>query len=87
MVSIIKSTKPVSAHKFKGKRRGSKSKLSNYDKVLMMLMYYREYRTYAHIGSTYNISETLVLAYSYRHCSKAFKEYVISFAWQKEVIE
>lgn len=41
----------------KGKRRGPKEKMHWYDKVLMLLMYYREYRTFAHIAATYNISE------------------------------
>lgn len=41
----------------KGKRRGPKEKMHGYDKILMLLMYYREYRTFAHIAATYNISE------------------------------
>lgn len=57
MVVVIKKTAPVSTHKYIGKKRGPKSKLTNYDKLLMMLMYYREYRTYAHIAVSYNISE------------------------------
>ena len=31
--------------------------MSNADKLLMMLMYYREYRTFFHISITYGISE------------------------------
>jgi hypothetical protein len=57
MVDIIKTTNPKSTHKIEGRKRGPKPKLNNYDKVLMLLMYYREYRTFAHIGATYNISE------------------------------
>jgi hypothetical protein len=57
MVAVIKKTTPPSKHKHIGKKRGPKSKLTNYDKLLMMLMYYREYRTYAHIAVSYNISE------------------------------
>ena len=37
--------------------RGRPPKLSVEDQVLMMLMYYREYRTFFHIGLTYGISE------------------------------
>jgi|1186.fasta_scaffold1102167_1 hypothetical protein len=37
--------------------RGRPSKLSVEDQVLIMLMYYREYRTFFHIGLTYGISE------------------------------
>src|SRR5205823_1884411 len=37
--------------------RGRPSKLSVEDQVLMMLMYYREYRPFFHIGLSYGISE------------------------------
>lgn len=40
--------------------RGKKSALSIEDKILLMLMYYREYRTMFHIGVTYGISESNV---------------------------
>lgn len=40
--------------------RGTAGKLSNADKVLLMLMYYREYRSQFHIGVTYCISEARV---------------------------
>lgn len=30
------------------------------DRLLMVLMYWREYRTYAHIAATYNVSEATV---------------------------
>jgi hypothetical protein len=40
--------------------RGAPAKLSNADKVLLLLMYYREYRTQFHIGITYGISESHV---------------------------
>jgi len=48
---------PPSTHKIKGKMRGPKPKLSTEDKVLMLLMYYREYRTFLHIATTFGISE------------------------------
>jgi Helix-turn-helix of DDE superfamily endonuclease len=57
MVSEAKRISKAEAHKIMGKKRGPKEKLNWYDKVLMMLMYYREYRTFAHVGSSYNISE------------------------------
>ena len=44
----------------KGNRRSHPSKLSVEDQVLMMLMYYREYRTQYHIGGTYGIAESNV---------------------------
>ena len=39
---------------------GSKSILSTEDTILMMLMYYREYRTQFHIGICYGLSESRV---------------------------
>ena len=48
---------PKSTHKIKGIKRGPKSKLGIEDKLLMLLMYYREYRTFLHISSDYGISE------------------------------
>lgn len=57
MVDVVKKNR-ASSHKYVGKRRGPKSKLNAYDKVLVMLMYYREYRTFAHIAVDYNISES-----------------------------
>jgi len=58
MVGVIKQSMPVSGHKLGGKRRGPKCSLNNYDKLLVMLMYYREYRTFAHIAVDYGISES-----------------------------
>jgi len=40
--------------------RGAPPKLTNADKLLLMLMYYREYRSQFHIGITYGISESRV---------------------------
>jgi|ERR1700722_1687327 len=57
MVSEAKRISKLQSKKIKGKKRGPKEKLSWRDKVLMMLMYYREYRTFAHIAASYNISE------------------------------
>lgn len=57
MVSEVKRINLLQPKKIAGKKRGPKDKLNWYDKVLMMLMYYREYRTFAHIAATYNISE------------------------------
>lgn len=57
MVSEVKRINSLQPKKVVGKKRGPKDKLNWYDKVLMMLMYYREYRTFAHIAASYNISE------------------------------
>ncbi len=40
--------------------RGRKTKLSRADQLLMALMYWREYRTQAHIAATYAVSEANV---------------------------
>ena len=57
MVSELKRLKPPSKHKIPGKKRGPKPKLSVADEVLMTLMYYREYRTFFHLGSEFGLSE------------------------------
>jgi hypothetical protein len=48
----------------KNKKRGNKRsrpfKLSVEDQILMLLMYYREYRTQYHIGETYGLHEANV---------------------------
>jgi hypothetical protein len=46
--------------KKKGNNRSHPYTLSIEDQVLMMLMYYREYRTQYHIGATYKIHESNV---------------------------
>jgi hypothetical protein len=58
MVAEAKRIAAEQPSKIVGKKRGPKSSLNWYDKVLMLLMYYREYRTFAHIGASYNMSET-----------------------------
>lgn len=57
MVSEAKRISKLEVRKTAGKKRGPKEKRNWCDKVLMMLMYYREYRTFAHVGASYNISE------------------------------
>jgi hypothetical protein len=44
----------------KHQSRGKPPKLSYADKLLLMLMYYREYRSQFHIGITYGIAESTV---------------------------
>lgn len=57
MIEEIKRLAPASKHKIAGNKRGPKPKLCEEDKLLMMLMYYREYRTFLHISADYGISE------------------------------
>jgi DDE superfamily endonuclease len=54
MVTVV--TEYKQAHR-KHKKRGRPAKLSIADQILVMLMYYREYRTFFHVGSSYGISE------------------------------
>jgi hypothetical protein len=49
--------KTVKTERRKHPRRGSESKLCIEDQLLMLLMYYREYRTFLHIGTDYGMSE------------------------------
>lgn len=54
MVSVVTS------HRQKHRKhpsRGRPCRLSIADQVLIMLMYYREYRTFFHVGNSYGISE------------------------------
>jgi hypothetical protein len=57
MVAELKRLKPPSKHKVPGKKRGPKPKLIAAEEVLMVLMYYREYRTFFHLGSEFGLSE------------------------------
>lgn len=57
MIEEIIRLSPSSKHKIAGNKRGPKPKLRVEDKLLMMLMYYREYRTFLHISADYGISE------------------------------
>ncbi|MDR0573378.1 MAG: IS5 family transposase [Tannerella sp.] len=57
MLEVVNEAKSCSR---KHPTRGTPAKLSNADKLLLLLMYYREYRTQFHIGVTYGISESRV---------------------------
>jgi hypothetical protein len=57
MHSVIEQSKSLTR---KHPTRGTPPKLSHADKLLLVLMYYREYRTQFHIGEAYGISESRV---------------------------
>ena len=57
MLSEIRKFSLPSKHKIPGNKRGPKPKLCKEDELLMLLMYYREYRTFFHIGADYGVSE------------------------------
>jgi hypothetical protein len=46
------------AHAEKHKRRGRKPKLCMEDRLLAALEYWREYRTFAHIGASFGLDES-----------------------------
>ena len=54
MVTVV--TEYKEEHR-KHKNRGRPPTLSVADQVLAMLMYYREYRTFFHVGTSYGLSE------------------------------
>src|ERR1700722_18273091 len=54
MVSVVTDYKQG---KRKHKTKGRPPKLSICDQILLMLMYFREYRTFFHVGSSFGISE------------------------------
>lgn len=53
MLTILKE-----ANKIKKAKGGRKNKVTEEDMILMTLEYWREYRTYFHIGKSYGISES-----------------------------
>jgi hypothetical protein len=52
--------KVLSAEKILQKKTGRPSKLSLEDQILITLTYWREYRTYFQIGTSWGINETTV---------------------------
>jgi hypothetical protein len=54
MVLVLKSQLP------KQKQRGGQPKLSPEDQLLIALQYWREYRTYFHIGQSWRVHESTV---------------------------
>lgn len=57
IVEQLREIRLSSHHKTPGKKRGPKPKLSLEDELLMLLAYYREYRTFFHLSLSYGISE------------------------------
>jgi hypothetical protein len=58
MLEVIIATEPPSTHPVEGDKRGAKHKLPTEDELLIMLMYYREYRSQLHIAVDFGISES-----------------------------
>jgi hypothetical protein len=53
--------KVLEAEKVLQKKTGRPNKLSAEDQILMTLEYWREYRTYFHIGTSWGVNETTAL--------------------------
>ena len=58
MREVALASEPVFSHPIRGAKRGPKPKLALEDRLLMLLMYYCEYRTFAHTGASFGVSET-----------------------------
>ena len=58
---FLEMVKVIAAEKVLAKKSGRPSKLSFEDQVLMTLEYWREYRTYFHMGTNWGLGETSVL--------------------------
>jgi len=58
---FLEMVKVIAAEKVLAKKSGRPSKLSFEDQVLMTLEYWREYRTYFHMGTNWGLDETSVL--------------------------
>ena len=57
---MVESVKSVEADSNSASKRGPKPKLSIEEQVLVTLEYWREYRTYFHIGTSGQISESTI---------------------------
>lgn len=58
--TFLKMVEIVNGHISEHKKTGRKNKLSIEDQILLTLAYYREYRTYFHLGNDYGLNESNV---------------------------
>lgn len=79
--------KVVAAEKLLEKKTGRPSKLSVENQVLMTLEYWREYRTYFHIGINWGITETTVLRIVRKVENTLMKSELFNLAGKKKVYE
>ena len=57
---MVESVKSVEADSNSVSKSGPKPKLSIEEQVLVTLEYWREYRTYFHIGTSWELSESTI---------------------------
>jgi hypothetical protein len=81
MVRVIK------AEKLLEKKTGRPSKLSVENQVLMTLEYWREYRTYFHMGTNWGITETTVLRIVRKVENTLLKSGLFNLAGKQKVYE
>jgi hypothetical protein len=55
-----KMVEVVNCYIWEHKKTGRKNKLTVEDQILLTLAYYREYRTYFHLGNDYGLNESNV---------------------------
>lgn len=79
--------KVVAAAKLLEKKTGRPSKLSVENQVLMTLEYWREYRTYFHIGINWGITETTVLRIVRKVENTLMKSELFNLAGKKKMYE
>jgi hypothetical protein len=57
---MVEAVKSVEAKSYSPSKRGPKPKLSVEEQILVTLEYWREYRTYFHIGTSWKLSESTI---------------------------
>ena len=80
MVKILKQEFP------KPKQRGGQPKLSVEDQLLIALEYWREYRTYFHIGQSWGVHESTVCRIVHRVEDKLIKSRKFSLPGKKGLL-
>ena len=80
MVEILKQEFP------QPRQRGGQPKLSVEDRLLIALEYWREYRTYFHIGQSWGVHESTVCRIVHRVEDKLIKSRKFSLPGKKELL-
>ena len=81
MVAILRQKLP------KPKQRGGQSKLSIEEQLLITLEYWREYRTYFHIGQSWGVHESTVCRIVHRVEDKLIKSGKFSLPGKKSLLK
>ena len=80
MVEVLQAELP------KPKQRGGQPKLSSEDQLLIALEYWREYRTYFHIGQSWGVHESTVCRIVHRVEDKLIKSGKFSLPGKKALL-